>query len=610
MTELHQHQTENSSCSERESIGVGVHMAGYEITDVPSVELSDSEQELLDSIGADSIQSELMAEAIISVDERDEVLGPISKISAHRDAGSYHRAFSVLLFDSKNRLLLQRRADDKVTFPGVWANSCCSHPLHSESELIEENALGVKNAAIRKLEQELGISPTTLSTNDFHFMTKMRYSARMNETWIERELDHILVAQVDVELKPNANEVSEVAWVSYEELEEMLLEEKPSNGSIAPWFRCIAARIMTEEWWNAVGDAAALAEIADEKIHDMGDVTHMLPEAVGAGLNISVLEVKPLVEQRIMNSLMASRHERLASAMTHLIHGGGKRLRATLPWLVGKAVGDSHSGMLDVGAAIETVHNFTLVHDDIMDDDDIRRGRNAVHIEFDLPTAINAGDAMLAIAFERLVQAEGLEAEDVAALVNRIAWMVRRVSEGQQMDIEFEDELAVSEEDYIEMIEGKTAVMFLTCAEIGARMAGADQDTIDCMADWGLAVGLCFQLMDDLIDVLSDSNVLGKPAGSDVAQGKRTLMVIHALAQPDSDDKTTLLAALGKGEDADVQSIEAALQALGNLGSIEYAKQRAVEYHAKAHACLDRIPKGPAMRALRELTDFQLKRIS
>jgi geranylgeranyl diphosphate synthase type I len=594
----------------RESIDIGVQMTGYEIEDVPSVVLSESERELLMSIGADDAQSQLMAEAIISVSEKDEVLGPMSKISAHRDAGAYHRAFSVLLFDSKKRLLLQRRANDKVTFPGVWANSCCSHPLHSEDELTEENALGVKKAAIRKLEQELGISPSHFSIEDFHFMTKMRYSARMNETWIEREIDHILIAQVDVELNPNPNEVSEIAWVTYDELEELLLEEEPTNGSIAPWFRCIAARIMNEEWWNAVGDSSALAELADDEIHDMGDVTHMLPEAEGAGLDISVLEVKPLVEQRIMKSLMASRHERLAAAMTHLIHGGGKRLRATLPWLVGKAVGDSHSGMLDVGAAIETVHNFTLVHDDIMDDDDIRRGRNAVHIEFDLPTAINAGDAMLAIAFERLVQAEGLEATDVAALVNRIAWMVRRVSEGQQMDIEFEDELAVSEEDYIEMIEGKTAVMFLTCAEIGARMAGADQETIDCMADWGLAVGLCFQLMDDLIDVLSDSAVLGKPAGSDIAQGKRTLMVIHALAQPDSEDKSILLAALGKGENASAEAIDAALVALGNIGSIDYAKQRAVEYHAKAHACLDRVPQGPSMRALRELTDFQLKRIS
>ena len=601
---------QNSSCSDREYIELGVHMSGYDIADVPNIELSDSEKDLLESLGADSTQSILMSEAIIAVDEKDVVLGPLSKISAHRDAGAYHRAFSVLLFDSQKRLLLQRRAHDKVTFPGVWANSCCSHPLHSDEELVEEGALGVKMAAIRKLEQELGIDPSQFSTDDFTFMTKMRYSARMNETWIEREIDHILIAQKDVELNINENEVSEIMWVSQEELEDMLIEEERSNGSVAPWFRCIAARIMNDDWWSAIGSTDALNALSDDKIHDMGDVTHMLPEAVGAGLNISVLEVKPLVEQRIMNSLMASRHERLAAAMTHLIHGGGKRLRATLPWLVGKAVGDSHSGMLDVGAAIETVHNFTLVHDDIMDDDEVRRGRNAVHIEYDMPTAINAGDAMLAIAFERLVQAENLEPGDVAPLVRRIAWMVRRVSEGQQLDIEFEERLNVSEEDYLEMIEGKTAVMFLTCAEIGARMAGADQETIDCMADWGLAVGLCFQLMDDLIDVLSDSDVLGKPAGSDVAQGKRTLMVIHALAQPDSEDKQTLLSALGKGEAADAQAIEAALKALGNLGSIDYAKQRAVDYHAKAHACLDRIPQGPAMKALRELTDFQLKRIS
>ena len=111
-------------------------MTGYEISDVPTVELSDSEQSLLDDLGADSVQSQLMSEAIIQVSEKDEIIGPVSKISAHRDAGAIHRAFSVLLFDAENRLLLQRRADDKVTFPGVWANSCCSHPLHSESELL------------------------------------------------------------------------------------------------------------------------------------------------------------------------------------------------------------------------------------------------------------------------------------------------------------------------------------------------------------------------------------------------------------------------------------------------------------------------------------------
>ena len=473
----------------------------------------------------------------------------------------------------------------------------------------EANARGVKIAAIRKLEQELGISPDSVDINDFHFITKMRYSARMNADWIEREIDHILMIQADGDIDPNPNEVAAIKWVNAEELDAMLVDAE-SEEIIAPWFRCIAARLMNDDWWAAIGNQTACEALQDGLIHDMGDVTHMLPNAEGADLLTSINEVKPFIEQRIIESLTASRHERLAGAMMHLIHGGGKRMRATLPWLVGRAVGDTHSGLLDIGAAIETIHNFTLVHDDIMDDDEIRRGRNAVHIEYDMPTAINAGDAMLAIAFERLVMSANIELHDIPSLVNRIAWMVRRVSEGQQLDIEFETRDRVSEEEYLEMIEGKTAVMFLICAELGARVAGADEEVVQCLAEWGLSVGLCFQLMDDLIDVLSDSATLGKPTGSDVAQGKQTLMVIHALSQPDSDAKSRLLSVLGTCEDATESMIQDGIAALDELGSIAYARAKANEYHQHAHACLDRLPDGPAMIALRELTDLQLKRLS
>ena len=582
-------------------------MAGYSIEDVPHVELSDAERSSL--VSKDEAQVALMAEAVIQVNERDEVLGSLSKLEAHRGPGAFHRAFSLLLFNSKGEMLLQRRSMDKVTFPGVWANACCSHPLHAEAELDEENAMGVKRAAVRKLEQELGIPPSQVSEDDMTFMTKMRYASRMNAEWIEREIDHILVMTADVELNPNPNEVAEVMWVDHEALEAMLIEERQPENAVAPWFRSIAARIMTKDWWRHHADSTKLAELADDKIHDMGDISHMLPGAEGADLLTSIMEVKPLIEARIESSLRASRHERLGNAMMHLIEGGGKRMRATLPWLIAKAVGEAHSGLLDIGAAIETVHNFTLVHDDIMDDDEVRRGRNAVHVEYGMPTAINAGDAMLAIAFERLVQAENLEPTDVAPLVNRIAWMVRRVSEGQQLDIEFEDRIGVSEDEYLEMIEGKTAVMFLICAEIGARISGADEETVQLMADWGKAVGLCFQLMDDIIDVLSDSETLGKPAGSDIAQGKRTLMVIHALRQPEGPLKDRLLAVLGKGEAVGQEALSDGLQALQELGSVKYAREMAEAFHTQAHACLDRIDDGPALVALRELTDFQLARL-
>ena len=583
-------------------------MSNDESSSVPSVELDDRFNTILQDSQADDEQSIMMAEAVILVDESDNELGYASKVESHHGHGLLHRAFSVLLFNENNELLLQKRADSKVTFPGVWANSCCSHPLYSELEREIKNNLGVKRAAVRKLDQELGIKSEQIPIDNFHSITKMMYSSRMDENWIEREIDHVLMIKSNVDVDFNPNEVSAVKWVSREQLEEMLVDEE-IDGEIAPWFRCIASRLMNDEWWSTV-ETGDYSNLSDDKIHDMGDVSHMLSYATGAGLTTSIKEVKPLVEQRISDSLSASKHSRLSDAMMHLVNGGGKRLRATLPWLVSKAVGDSHTGLLDIGAAIEIVHNFTLVHDDIMDDDDTRRGLNAVHIEYGLPTAINAGDAMLAIAFERLVAAKGLESKDVAPMVNRLAWMVRRVSEGQQLDIEFEDRIAVSEEDYFEMIEGKTAVMFLTCAEVGARMAGADEETIQCMADWGLAVGLCFQLMDDLIDVLSDSDTLGKPAGSDLAQGKRTLMVIHALAGDNSPSLEKLKAVLGKGDDATQEEIDAGLEALNELGSVDYARNKAEMYHSKAHQCLDRLPDSPAIKALRELTDYQLKRIS
>ena len=584
-------------------------MSNYASGDVPEADIDPNVTKLITAQSPDSTQASMMAEAVLQVDENDVIIGPMSKADSHFKAGALHRAFSVLLFNSDGKLLLQQRAHDKITFPSVWANSCCSHPLASQDEMEETDARGVKRAAIRKLDQELGISPTSLNIDDFHFVTKMRYSARMNAEWIEREIDHILLIKADVELNPNDNEVSAVRWVDSDELDAMLVADDSEN-IIAPWFRCIAARIMTPEWWEAAGDRNACETLQDDLIHDMGDVTHMLPNAEGADLFTSIKEVKPFIEQRIVESLTASRHERLAGAMMHLIHGGGKRMRATLPWLVGRAVGDTHSGLLDIGAAIETIHNFTLVHDDIMDNDEIRRGRNAVHIEYDMPTAINAGDAMLAIAFERLVMSANIDLQDIPSLVNRIAWMVRRVSEGQQLDIEFENRERVTEDEYLEMIEGKTAVMFLICAELGARVAGADEEVVQCLADWGRSLGLCFQLMDDLIDVLSDSETLGKPTGSDVAQGKQTLMVIHALSQPDSEVKSRLLSVLGTCENATEDMIKDGVEALNELGSINYARSKANEYHQHAHACLDRLPDGPAMLALRELTDLQLKRLS
>ena len=237
-------------------------MTNYASGGVPEANIDSDVTELLSAQSSDSTQASMMAEAVLQVDENDVVVGPMSKADSHYQSGSLHRAFSVLLFNSEGRLLLQQRAHDKITFPSVWANSCCSHPLASEGEMDESNARGVKIAAIRKLEQELGISPDSVDINDFHFITKMRYSARMNADWIEREIDHILMIQADVEVDPNPNEVAAIKWVNAEELDAMLVDEE-SEEIIAPWFRCIAARLMNDDWWKAIGNQTACEVLQD-----------------------------------------------------------------------------------------------------------------------------------------------------------------------------------------------------------------------------------------------------------------------------------------------------------------------------------------------------------
>ena len=572
--------------------------------------VEDSHNDLIDE-GYDPEQVGMMAEQVILVDRNDAVLGAMSKIDAHRGEGVLHRAFSVLLFDEQDRLLLQKRANHKITFPDVWANTVCSHPLHFDHEMDSTKiGLGSKNAAIRKMEQEMGISVGSIPVEDIHFITRMLYKARADEQWVEFELDHILFARAptNLQFQANPNEISEVLWVSESELNDWLKDDSDER-IIAPWFRLIAENILPEWWGNLDGLPAS----ADVKIRDYGEVEMSRTSSTmnsKAGVMSALGSHKNAVETRIISALSKSENERLASAMMHLIEGGGKRLRAILPWLVADAVGSSNDGLYDLGAAIEIIHNFTLVHDDIMDNDSVRRGRPAVHVEFDHPTAINAGDAMLAVAFEVLAESDHFDNEHFRDLVQIIGSMVRRVSEGQQEDMSFEERDDVSEEEYLHMISGKTAAMFTTCSRTGALLSGASPETIDIMAQWGENVGLCFQLMDDLIDATGDSETLGKPACSDIVEGKQTLIAIHALLQ-EPENLLNFTEVFGSGiEETDREVLDTVVAELHDSGSIQYAHDKAMGYHAAAHACLDMLPASEGVQILRDLTDFQMVRIS
>ncbi|MBC8437846.1 MAG: isopentenyl-diphosphate delta-isomerase [Euryarchaeota archaeon] len=550
----------------------------------------------------DQIQAEMMNEMVIAVDESDNQIGSVSKVESHIGDGTLHRAFSVLLFNSKGEMLIQKRASSKITFPSVWANACCSHPLDIDGETEIKNDLGVKRAAIRKMEQELGIAPSPLDVNDFTLVSRMHYSARADETWIEHELDHIIFIQKDVDLNLNSNEIEEILWLDENSMNDFIKNSQNSGDIIAPWFDQIYSRFASN-WWNHLDD---ISQLIDNDIHHLGDVTPRPDTALLSALKHHSSEV----ESRIISSLNKSEHKKLRAAMLHLIEGGGKRLRAILPWLVADACGNSSDSLYELGAAIEIIHNFTLVHDDIMDNDELRRGREAVHIAYDMPTAINAGDAMLALSFELLADAENISALELKKLVSIIGKMVRRVSEGQQFDMDFENQDTVEEREYLHMISGKTAAMFTTCARTGALLSQASETTIENMARWGENLGLCFQLMDDLIDATGDSETLGKPACSDVIEGKQTLIAIHALQQDPSILPTFHQVFASGNESTSRETMDIVLSELMNSGSIDYAKSRAMEFHSIAHSCLDTLDDSEPVQILRELTDWQLIRMA
>ena len=212
--------------------------------------------------GYDAEQIEMMEENCILVDKEDNIIGKDSKVNCHLGEGKLHRAFSVLLFNNSGDLLIQKRAREKITFPSIWANSCCSHPLHIETELDGIN--GAKVAAKRKMEQELGINPQEIDLDNLHYITKMRYKARADEKWIEYEIDYIFVIKCDVDINPNTIEIEDTKYVNPNELESVFQDE---DAKIGPWFRLIKENFL-DGIWKSLDN---LENVSDKKLHHMGE---------------------------------------------------------------------------------------------------------------------------------------------------------------------------------------------------------------------------------------------------------------------------------------------------------------------------------------------------
>lgn len=292
--------------------------------------------------------------------------------------------------------------------------------------------------------------------------------------------------------------------------------------------------------------------------------------------------------------------EGLYEASRHLVDAGGKRLRPSMLLIAAEASRGDPAALAPAAVSIELVHNFTLIHDDIMDNASIRRGRPAVHTLWGTSGAILAGDTLYSKAFQIL----GMTPVDprlVLASMDMLSGTCTAICEGQWLDLEFENRERVSEAEYMEMIEKKTGVLYGASAGMGAILSGASSEVVRGLDEFGRLTGMGFQIQDDVLDLTAPEKVLGKKRGGDLIEGKKTLIMIHAF------DHGVRLDVFGK-KDATPDEIGRALEVLEKSGSIDYARSKAVELVEKGKRSLDVLPDSPAKSLLLKLADYMIRR--
>jgi geranylgeranyl diphosphate synthase type I len=292
-------------------------------------------------------------------------------------------------------------------------------------------------------------------------------------------------------------------------------------------------------------------------------------------------------------------------ALNHIDHNGGKRIRPLMCLLACTAAGGEWRLAVPAAAAIEILHNFSLVHDDIQDDSPTRRGRPTVWTLWGRPQAINTGDAMFALAHLALARLAdlGVPPGIVIRALRRFDETCIALTLGQYTDMSFESRDGVDAEEYVGMITGKTAALLALSTELGAMIAGAGDEQTEHFRQFGLNLGLAFQVQDDILGIWGDEKVTGKSAATDITTRKKTLPVLYALARSEP------LRALYAADDADGEFVRLVVAELDQTGAHQYAVERAGYYSESAMDGLAAArPVEPAAAALRQLTGMLLRR--
>ncbi|MDZ7723715.1 MAG: polyprenyl synthetase family protein [candidate division KSB1 bacterium] len=307
--------------------------------------------------------------------------------------------------------------------------------------------------------------------------------------------------------------------------------------------------------------------------------------------------IKTAIQAQIFERLQSEQGTLLYSPVHYALDTGGKRLRPVLLYLTYQLLSDPDQSVLDAAAAVEILHNFTLVHDDIMDRDELRRGKETVYKRWDENVAILAGDAMLVKCYEAL---SFVSSKLLPGLMFDFSRAILAICEGQMMDMSFETRDDVTLLEYFDMIDKKTARLFALACESGVYLAGASSEQKNAMHQYGMAIGRAFQIQDDLLDVSAEESVLGKDVGSDMINGKKTFLVLHMNENMNSEQRRQMTPALD-ALNSDPNSIRKVYDILRDIGTIKAAQSEIQTALVDAKQALYHFPLNSARQSLEDL---------
>lgn len=331
----------------------------------------------------------------------------------------------------------------------------------------------------------------------------------------------------------------------------------------------------------------------------LDEVSQKPHDRLAAWLAEDMAQVNLLIRER-----MASKHApRIPEVTAHLVEAGGKRLRPLLTLAGARLCGYEGAYHIHLAATVEFIHTATLLHDDVVDESERRRGRPTANLLWDNKSSVLVGDYLFARSFQLMCETGSLRVMDILANASAT------ISEGEVLQLTAAQDLGTTEDIYLQVVRGKTAALFSAATEVGGVIAGASEAEVKALHAYGDALGIAFQIVDDLLDYGGTADAIGKNTGDDFRERKLTLPVIKAVAKADAEERAFWVRVIEKGKQGD-GDLEQALAIMARHGAMQAARADALAWAGVAREALTRLPEHPLRGMLHDLADYVVERIS